>query len=578
MDNKYRYLSALEDFRNARWRANLSDILAHLTGQPTRLLSYDEVRKKLKAQVGRPRGLQDISLDQIVGSVNRYEDFTRNFLPRQGIESHRWARVMAAGDSPQGLPPIDVYQIGDVYFVKDGNHRVSVARQRGDAMIQANVTEIKTAVPLSPDDSPDDLIIKGECVEFLENTHLDSIRPDADLTVTAPGQYAQLEEHIRIHRYLMGIDYDRPIPLDEAVAHWYDTVYLPVVRMVRQRGLLKDFPQRTEADLYLWLLEYRAQLADALGVEIPAEDAATDLATRHSPRPERVAARLSESMLDAVFPDALESGPPPGAWRQRRASAHTERLFADVLVAVSGESAPGLALEQALILARLDGAQLHGLHVLPAHTSLSGPDAQTLQTHFKRCCREERLEGTLNLVAGGKLVNRLLERARWNDLIVLHLSDPPADQPLLRLHSGIRNLIQRSPVPILIVPEHVSSLTHALLAYDGSPKAQEALYVATYLTARWELSLSVLMILQENRVTVETQERAKDYLDQHGIQAEMITARGSIPSAILMTAETSRADLILMGAYGHGPLLNVFLDNVVDQVLRSAHRPVLLCR
>lgn len=580
--------TALRDFQAARSRASLRELLSRFTGQPKGLLSYDEVRQKLKAQVGSERGLRDVPLDAIVGSVNRYEDFTRDFLPRGNVEGQRWARIKLAGDDLAGLPPIDVYQIGDAYFVKDGNHRVSVARQRGDITIQAYVTQLKTAVPLSPDDSPDDLIIKAEYTDFLAHTHINDIRPQADLTVTSPGQYEVLEEHIAVHRYYMGIDFQRDIPLEEAVAHWYDTVYLPIVRVIWQRDLLDDFPTRTKTDLYLWLVEHRAQLAEELSMDVPAEAAADDLSSRYSLRVERVALRLGEKVLDAVTPDALEGGPPPGHWRRKKKRiASLERLFEDVLVAVGPEDSALSALEQALILARLDGSHLHGLHVVADKSDQNNSQALFLEQEFDRRCREEQIPGSMSLVTSINITRRINERARWNDLLIFRLSHPPANQTLARLSSGIRHLLQRCPIPVLAVPggnnpsrkfPRVSSLTHALLAYDGSPKAREALYVAAYLAKKWQLAISIVTIFQEPKVRERIQAQAHEYLMRQGLQAEVITANGPVATVILLTAETSHCDLILMGGYSRGPLLNIFIDDVVDRVLREANCPVLLCR
>jgi len=103
-----------------------------------------------------------------------------------------------------GLPPIEVYQIGEVYFVQDGNHRVSVAYQLGARYIQAYVTEVQTRVPLTPDVQPVDLILMAEYADFLEGTRLDELRPGADLRTSIPGQYQALSEHIDVHRYYMG--------------------------------------------------------------------------------------------------------------------------------------------------------------------------------------------------------------------------------------------------------------------------------------------------------------------------------------------------------------------------------------
>jgi hypothetical protein len=146
-----------------------------------------------------------------------------------------------------GLPPIEVYQIGEAYFVRDGNHRVSVARELDAPTIQAYVTEVRTKVPLSPDDQPDDLILKAEYADFLEQTQLDKLRPGANLSLTVPGRYRTLQEHIAVHRYYMGLDQEREIPYEEAVTHWYDEVYLPVVQVIQERGILRDFPERRSA-------------------------------------------------------------------------------------------------------------------------------------------------------------------------------------------------------------------------------------------------------------------------------------------------------------------------------------------
>jgi hypothetical protein len=271
------FSAAIDDFHKARSLAALKEILARITGESTQLLSFDEVRQKLKVKGSYDKGLRDIPLDAIVGSVGRYNDFTRDFLPKQDVDETRWARVKVAATGLVGLDPIEVYQIGDVYFVKDGNHRVSVARQLGATHIQAYVTEIRTRVPLTPNVKPDDLILKAEYADFLEKTRLDEYRPQSDLNVTVPGQYPILLEHIDMHRYFMGLDYQRDVSYEEAVTHWYDHVYLPIVQIIRERGILRFFPDRTETDLYLWIAEHRAALEKELGWRINPEDAAIDL-------------------------------------------------------------------------------------------------------------------------------------------------------------------------------------------------------------------------------------------------------------------------------------------------------------
>ena len=155
------FVHAINDFKKARQKAAMQGILARITGKPTELLSYEEVRQQLRAIEGSKTVLRDIPLDAIVGSVGRSKDFTRNFLPLTDSDQDRWARVMAGTASLSGLPPIEVYQIGEVFFVFDGNHRVSVARELEANSIQAYVREVRTRVNITPDIQPDDLITKA---------------------------------------------------------------------------------------------------------------------------------------------------------------------------------------------------------------------------------------------------------------------------------------------------------------------------------------------------------------------------------------------------------------------------------
>src|SRR5262249_53058613 len=189
-------------------------------------------------------------------------------------------------------PPIELYRIGDAYFVLDGNHRVSVLRRIGATHAQAYVTEIQTRVPLSPHDSPDDLILKAEYANFLDRTRLDEQRPGVDLSLTSPGRYAGLEEEIGAHRAAMSAEQGRDVPFDQAAASWYDTIYLPVIDIIRRQGILEDFPQRTETDLYVWVSQHRAELEQQLGWHIGPAAAASDLANQRGQTARRVAARL----------------------------------------------------------------------------------------------------------------------------------------------------------------------------------------------------------------------------------------------------------------------------------------------
>ena len=160
--------NAAEDFREARRRAAMEGIIARLTGRSVELLSFEDVRRKLKVEGGAGRERRPIPLDAIVGSVGRYNDFSRSFLPKNKSDEERWTGVKTAMKKSTGLPPIEVYQIDQAYFVVDGNHRVSVARRQGAETIEAFVTVCHTKVPLGPDVKPDDLIVKAEYADYYD--------------------------------------------------------------------------------------------------------------------------------------------------------------------------------------------------------------------------------------------------------------------------------------------------------------------------------------------------------------------------------------------------------------------------
>lgn len=238
-----------------------------LTGKSIDLLRFEEVKQRLRLRNERYLGLREIPVEKIVGSVGRYRDFTRTFLPRTNAVRSRWQRLDALARGPEGFPPIEVYKIGDAYFVSDGNHRVSVARQLGMKTIEAYVTELPTAIPFDEHTTPDDLIIKEGYADFLQQTRLDILRPGSQVILTEPARYQQLLEHISVHRYFLGLEQNREVSWDEAVGSWYDNVYMPLVELIRKYQVLEFFPGRTEADLYAWLIKHQEALRLYLGGE-----------------------------------------------------------------------------------------------------------------------------------------------------------------------------------------------------------------------------------------------------------------------------------------------------------------------
>jgi hypothetical protein len=266
---------ARADFSRARFKSFINQVFSVLRGQRNTLLSYDDVKEKLR--IGGPiyRGVKTVRVEQIAGSLNRYHEFDRAFLPKEDQLVGRWTKVDRAFYEDIHLPPVVLYKVGEVYFVVDGHHRVSVAREQGQEFIEAEVRECATRVNITSDIRPEDLEILGSKVDFLERTSLDNIFPEANIKLTVPDGFTRMLEHIAVHRYFMGLDFKRDISEQEAVEHWYGRVYLPIVSIIRQSGMLEEFPDKTEGDLYLWTLDHQHYLYQEEGQPLqPPETAA----------------------------------------------------------------------------------------------------------------------------------------------------------------------------------------------------------------------------------------------------------------------------------------------------------------
>jgi hypothetical protein len=161
-----------EDFNRARRKAFLAQLGALLSRSSNALLSLEEVRARLNIRGQRHLGNRAVRLEQIVGSEGRYTDFDRQFAPRHEATKFRWMSVDRAHHQAVALPAVELYKLGDIYFVKDGHHRISVARLQGQAYIDAIVTELQVDVPIEADLSVRDLLLKEEYSDFLGWTGL----------------------------------------------------------------------------------------------------------------------------------------------------------------------------------------------------------------------------------------------------------------------------------------------------------------------------------------------------------------------------------------------------------------------
>ncbi len=253
--HKVAIIPAMSGFDAARRAALMKDLLGHLLGRPVDLLPFERVRERLRLRRLVDRGLREVPLHAVVGSLGREREFNREFLPREESLRERWEDAAERARGPAGYRAVELYQVGGTYFVVDGHHRISVARAAGQPTIEARVKEFLTPVPLSPDASTEDVLLKGSLADFLEATGLVPENP-GEFETTEPGGHERLLEHISVHRWYRGIETGRPVPWSEAVASWRDSVYRPMTDIVRQSGVLEEFPGRTATDLYLFTMAH----------------------------------------------------------------------------------------------------------------------------------------------------------------------------------------------------------------------------------------------------------------------------------------------------------------------------------
>ena len=576
--SQFEYNRALEDFRKVRAKAELNQFWSTLTGKQGSLLPYDQISSQINARNISSKGLQEIPVKAIVGSVNRYQDFDKDFLPLHDESMQRWARVKAAMTSIKsgGLPPIKVYKIDDAYFVLDGNHRVSIAHHMGLEFIEAYVTEIRSKVKFSPEDSPETIIIKAEYAGFLHETQFDEIVPEDELIITFPGQYETIKEHINVHRYYLGLEQSREIPWHEAVRHWYNKVYFPVVRVIREQNILYDFPERTETDLYIWILDHQTYMEEAFGWSIQPEYAAFEFVREHSRRFNRIIRRIGDFVKRLFLPKILEGSRSPGEWFEFKAQK-PQTMFPNILIALDANFQNWKILNQVLPLAKLEKSVIRGL-IVRNTVNKKIIDEAMLKNKFANILNQNGLTGSL-AIADGRIADTICDRARLNDLVVLKLNYPPSSNLISRLKSGMRLILRRSSRPILVVSEKITEFNHLLLAYDGSPKGKEALFISAYLAARYQRKLSVIVVDQDFVKGELLLAEAKGYLG--GAMGEGIVRNPEgkpVSEIICQTVKQISPDVIIMGGYGLAPVMEIIFGSTVDSVLRRTRIPVLICQ
>jgi len=247
------------DFLRARRRQVLARLAAWLRRAPDDvniMLPFDEVVAALGRLGERRLGLQVITLDSIVGSVDRSREFDRRFRPTSGQVRERWQRLALAQRRGEPIPPIEVYRVGDMHFVVDGHHRVSVAHALGLKTIDAYVTEVITRLSPNGIRYRGDLLVKDYRRIFLDRVPLVGEARQA-VSLTDPWDYAELAESVEAWGFRLMQDEGHYLDRTTVAQRWHDEEFVPVVRMLRQAGMIET---QTEAEAYMWVACERYRL------------------------------------------------------------------------------------------------------------------------------------------------------------------------------------------------------------------------------------------------------------------------------------------------------------------------------
>ena len=252
-------LDAQHDFIRARRRAAMARLAARLRGEPDDvgvILPYEEVVAALGLESEHRVGLRLIPLDAIVGTVDRGRDFDRRFRPTSGRVRSRWEHIAEAMRRGDPMPPVDVAKIGEIYFVRDGHHRVSVARALGWKDIEAYVTEVVTQLGAEKTITLADLPMKSYEREFWDRVPL----PDEarrEIRFTDPPEYAELAEAVEAWGFRTIQHRGEALDREETARLWLETEYRPVVEMLREADLIG---RSTETEAYMRVAAERYRL------------------------------------------------------------------------------------------------------------------------------------------------------------------------------------------------------------------------------------------------------------------------------------------------------------------------------
>mgnify|MGYP003469684883 CR=1 FL=1 len=273
-----------EDFNKAKNKAFFNEIQHFLSPEEATLISLNDVKQMIKPTNETYVGMKTIPIEKVVGSEGRYNDFDNRFFPKSSHLKNRWEHVDQAAIQAIDLPPIKVYEIAGLYFVRDGNHRVSVAKSRGTEFIDAEVVSLQSEIVLKKPDNINDIvrqIINYEKRVFYSETGFGDITDYWCLDFSRTGRYDVIYNHILTHKYYMNLHKSEEITMEDAILSWFNNVYMPLAVNINKRHILRSFPHRTIGDLYVWIVRYWGDLKTKFGDDVPIEEAVNNFTKKY---------------------------------------------------------------------------------------------------------------------------------------------------------------------------------------------------------------------------------------------------------------------------------------------------------
>lgn len=239
METGFPAADSRDDFARARRNAVLARLTARLRmrdGDVDVLLPFDEVVAALGHRGEQALGLQQVALESIVGSTDRVVGFDRQFRPTSQLARRRFERLALAVRRGEELAPIELYRVGEVHFVRDGHHRVSVLRALGRELVSARVTLVRTAVDAGADLRLAQLPLKGHERLFRERVPLPAAVRDR-VVLDDPDDWAQLAEGVEAWGFRWCQHSGEHADRAAVALAWFTEEYEPVLYLLREAGL-----------------------------------------------------------------------------------------------------------------------------------------------------------------------------------------------------------------------------------------------------------------------------------------------------------------------------------------------------